>query len=198
MNAARAGKLIKKSPYQETIFFDDGGVKDIVEVIIKADSESGPFTKQLAKEFKGKTPKKLLENIWKFTRKNISYKLDKPGKEKIKSPGATWRDRYGDCKSMSIFIGSVLKNLGINYKYRVAFYDASRPEQGHIYPIALIDGEEIIVDAVNNKFNHEVAYWKAYDVKPENGQKVRVSGLAGSTSYSGIILAALLIYTLLK
>ena len=60
--------------------------------------------RKIAKEFKD------LESIWTFVHTKIEDVRDEPGDERIKLPAVTWKDRYGDCKSMSLFIGSILKN----------------------------------------------------------------------------------------
>ncbi len=192
ISASRASKLIKKSKYRETVKYKNGDVEDIVQVILEGDKVSAPFTRKFAKTFKGPI-EEVLFDIWNFTRSNISYVQDNPGFEKVKSPGATWKDRFGDCKSLSIFVGSILKNLKIPYKYRVAFYDANHPNQGHIYPIAIINGKEIIVDAVNSVFDKEETYWRAYDVHP-GSQEGRIAGPPPSRFGENLIISLLIYY----
>jgi len=196
MNLSRiADRRILPSPGLKTVVSESANVDAIIRLILEADRQSRAFTAQFARHLKGKNDVDTLRNIWKFTREHIEYVRDAPGNEIVKSPGATWKDRFADCKSMSVFIGSILANLGYRYKYRVAFYDASKPEQGHIYPIVYLPSGEVIVDAVNSRFNHEVRFWKAYDY--ESGRKtpaVAINGVGalsaelGTTLYIGAMV----------
>ena len=192
-----ADRRILPSPGMKTVVSESANVDAIIRLILEADRQSRPFTAQFARYLKGKTDLDTLRNVWKFTREHIEYVRDAPGNEIVKSPGATWKDRFGDCKSMSVFIGSILANLGYRYKYRVAFYDPAKPEQGHIYPIAYTSSGEVIVDAVNSRFNQEVRYWKAFDYEPASGRKqpaVAINGVGalsaelGTTLYIGAIV----------
>lgn len=179
-----ANRYIEKSPGQRTVFYEDGGVDEIIQVILHADRLSQPATARFASMLRANSEERTLYNVWRFVRKNIRYIRDTPGHEVIKSPMRTWQDRFGDCKSHSVFTGSLLKNLGFRYFYRVAFYDRRQPEQGHIYAIArLNDGREIIVDSVNDAFNDEHGpIWKYYDYETSRGDRVGagVAGLSGT------------------
>lgn len=181
-----ANRYIDKSPGQRTVFYEDGGVDEIIQVILHADRLSRPATARFAQMLRGKTDERTLYNVWRFVRRNIRYIRDTPGHEVIKSPMRTWQDRFGDCKSHSVFVGSLLKNLGYRYFYRVAFYDRRHPEQGHIYAIAqLPGGREIIVDSVNDAFNDEHGpIWKYYDYETGHGDRVG-AGLSGIAGRSG-------------
>ena len=107
-----ANKTIGKSSNVIQTIHLQGNVKDIVEVILSADGKSKGFTAPFARHLKGKNDQETLKNIWQFIKDNIRYKRDEAGHEIIKSPGKTWQDKSGDCKSYSVFIGSLLQNLG--------------------------------------------------------------------------------------
>lgn len=159
--------LVKKSRRVVTETYPDARIKDIVDTILYADQRGSAFTARLAPHLSAKNDYETLRNIWKFTRKHIRYRRDRAGRELVKSPGATIQDGYADCKSMSVFIGSILRNLGFDYFYRVARYDPATPEQGHIYPIVVLPGgKKVVVDAVNNRFDQEYEYWRKQDYSP--------------------------------
>lgn len=176
--AVLANRYIQDSPLNTILFYKDGDVEQIIKVIQYADRQGMPFTVRFAKFLKeAGDDMRTLKGVWSFTRRNITYRRDEAGHEKIKSPGATWKTRVGDCKSMSVFIGSILKNLGYKVSYRVAFYDKDNPQQGHIYPIAhLPNGKRVVVDAVNPRFNHEYPIWKAYDYEAYLPSMPKLSG----------------------
>lgn len=194
-----AARTIEPSTGTKIVVTDDADVARIIALIMQADALSRPFTKRFARSLRGKNDLDTLRNVWAFVKDNIEYQRDKPGSEVVKSPGALWESRVGDCKSFSVMIGSLLGNLGYTYKYRVAFYSPATPEQGHIYPVAILpDGREVIVDAVHTRFNAEAKYWKAYDYEPASGKRKKASRLAGlgipleqgMSLYIGGILAA--------
>lgn len=187
--SALADQYIEKSTGKKELVHRNGNVDQIITVILSADQKGRGFTKRFARHLRGSSDMKTLRNIWKFTKENIQYIRDRSGDEVIKSPGATWETKKGDCKSFSVFIGSLLGNLDYTYKYRVAFYDPKTPEQGHIYPVAVLkDGSEVIVDAVWDHFNDEVPYWKAYDYDPASGTRSQISGIQSKPVLLGLTL----------
>lgn len=170
-----ASRHIQPTTGRVTTKYEDGDIDDIIEVILEADRLSAVFTKPFARFLRQSSDIGTLKQVWTFVKKNIRYVRDSPGHEVIKSPGKTWQDRRigSDCKSFSVMIGSLLKNLGYAYFYRVAFYDPATPDQGHIYPVAVLpSGRKVVVDAVHRTFNEEVPFWKAYDYHPQTGQRI--------------------------
>ena len=175
-----ANRTIEPSTGTRIRVSDDADVAKIIALIMQADRLSRPFTRRFARNLRGKNDLGTLRNVWSFVKDNVKYERDRPGSEVVKSPGALWESRVGDCKSFSVMIGSLLSNLGYAYKYRVAFYNPDAPEQGHIYPVAVLqNGTEVIVDAVHTRFNAEAKYWKAYDYEPASGERKKASRLAG-------------------
>jgi len=197
ISTAKAGRFVGSSKRIEYTFFKDGKVKDIIKVILFADVEGRFYTENLAPKLKGHNDYRTLENVWDFVNSKIKYVVDTPGYEKIKSPGATWKDKFGDCKSHSVFVGSLLHHLGFEFYYRVSFYDPEHPELGHIYCIAKSGGKEIIVDTVNTAFDKEEPFWKKQDYHPKSGKKVSLSGLNqnnGLSFFSWVSLAGISYY----
>ena len=150
---------IKPSSQVEEVLFRQGDTADIISVILHADEKAPEFTRDFAPYFQSSSIRETLEKIWDFVKKEIRYIKDPQGHERIKSPGKTWADRSGDCKSMSVFIGSLLCNLGIPFVYRFAYYpNPMRPHDkdvNHVYPVAIVNGREYILDAVVDRFNYE-------------------------------------------
>lgn len=172
-----AHRHIRKSPGKATVMFKNATVENIVQAILYADKQSQPFTDQYAPMLRVSTDMGTLTNVWAFVRDNIRYVQDDWGEEIIKSPGRTWQDQEGDCKSMSVMVGSLAQNLGYSYFYRVAFYDPDRPNAGHIYPVVVLNnGTQVIVDPVNDRFNHEYRYWKKQDYQPDHKFAAALNG----------------------
>ena len=194
-----ANRYIATSKREKTVVFRQGDLDDIIQTIMEADRRSEGFTTKFAPFLRGNTDRRTLRNVWAFIRKHIRYQKDRPNDEIIKSPGATWMDGYGDCKSFSVMSGSLLRDLGFDYKYRVVFYDEDYPEQGHIYPVVVLaDGEEVIVDSVYHSFDQELAFWKGYDYDASTGKRKRIASISGYNMSQNWIWWALLGLFLVK
>ncbi len=139
------------------LLYANGDNSDIIKSILYADSKSKHYTRKFAPHLRGHNLLQTCSNIWTFLNENINYVEDPEGVQSAKSPAQTLKDGYADCKSLSIFTGSILKNLGISYSYRFAGYK----EQGiynHVYVIINDGSKEIIIDSVIDEFNTEKDY----------------------------------------
>lgn len=134
----------------------DYDTDDIIEVIKRAHKQGLPDTKKFAEEIPGTTVREYLSNLWHFLKSEVQYKVDPIGDQWVKTPARFWHDRIGDCKSFSIFIGTVLQNKGIPFKYRfVSFIPGSR-RVTHVYIIVPCGGScYITMDVVYTAFNAE-------------------------------------------
>ncbi len=188
---AIAKRHIKPSSGKVQVVHRQADVQDIIDTILRADGMSTQFTRRFAPFLKGTNDYQTLKNIWSFVRRYIRYEKDRAGNEVVKSPGRTWEDRFADCKSMSVMVGSLLKNLSYRYYYKVAFYNPDNPEQGHIYPIAILPGgQEVVLDAVHHTFDEEVSFWRADKYDPATGEKREdVAAVAGIGASSWMPLA---------
>lgn len=178
-----ARKNIRPTTNTTRLFKRNAGVPDILDVIFLATRYGPAFTQPFAGQLRGRDQVDSAKNVWRFVKSNVVYKRDAPGKEIVKSPGKLVYDGAGDCKSFSVLIGSLLTNLGITWFYRVAFYDPQEPNAGHIYPVAIIGGREVIVDAVHDAFDEQAPFWKATDYTP-GGEKIKA--LKGSANLGGL------------
>lgn len=116
---------------------------------------------------KGKTVYETCKNTWHFVFDHIQYRKDKTGYEQIRSPRRTWHDRtYGvDCDCYSVFISSILTNLGIPHFLRITKYNRNHFQ--HIYPIVPFGNKYITIDCVTDRFDFEVPYSEKKDFKME-------------------------------
>lgn len=179
----------------------DADVKDILEVVMYADKQSRNSTDRFARFLKGPTDIDTLHNVWRFVRRNIRYVKDTPFKEIVRTPGCTIAVKKGDCKSMTVMVGALVRSLGFRFEYKVVFYDAATPDAGHIYTIVyLADGEKVIVDPVYHRFNVELPYWQSKTYKTGAASPmVAVSGIQESSrSWGSYFLAAIFGYIILR
>ena len=141
-------------------------VSHTLELIPKVVKDTLHQTTQLAHHLKGNTLNETCENIWDFVYQHIAYQKDEDGKEQIRSPARTWKDRkHGvDCDCYTTFISSLLTNLNIPHVYRITKY--FKPHYQHIYPIVpLPNGKHITIDCVVEKYNYEEPYSAKKDTK---------------------------------
>lgn len=183
--SAIAKPEIPQAPRREILHFNWGNTDQIMTVIMAVANKEhlGKQVEKLSETFRatpGQQYDKLGE-LWAYVRSNIPYVPDAAGVQQIKHPARTWEDAErgegSDCKSMSVFVRFVLYNLGIPHFLRFASYIPSKRIQ-HVYVVALLDGEEVILDTVYNRFDEEVEYTWKQDKKPERMTKiVEIAGL---------------------
>lgn len=140
-----------------------GTTQDIINALLDTipgvSRQTRGFSRQFTKDRAG------LKNLWYWVRTEIHYNEDPLGVQWIREPARLWQDREGDCKSMTLFIVSVLENMGIQYKVRFSNTETPGGKQvNHVYPIAILPGgREVIVDAVYPAFDAEKSFYYAKD-----------------------------------
>lgn len=141
----------------------NANVTHTVAFIPKVVTETLHHTKQIAQILKGNTTYETCSNIWHFVYQHIAYKKDQEGYEQIRSPARAWHDRKRgvDCDCYSVFISSILSNLGIPHILRITKYH--RDYFQHIYPVVPLNGKELPIDCVTDQFNYQVPYSEKKD-----------------------------------
>ncbi len=192
--------LIKKASGKD-VFVKNGNVLETVESCIDLVAEHYLEVEELAKMLQGDSLKSTCRNIFDFSYSYLQYHKDENGTEQLRTPARSWLDgqikfkQQGktssgiDCDDYSIFVGSILKCLGIPFKFRITKYDGKRNFQ-HIYVFvpAIGDSEdEIIIDPVLSKFDYQKPYsFEKSDFNMSPLQMVAgvhgIDGLTGSTS----------------
>lgn len=179
--ATIAANVMPPPIHDDRVWKQDGNTGDIVDAILSAEEWNQSQTAALAPHLKGGSTRETLRNVWFFVRNYIKYQKDPVGYERVKLPAKTWADKEGDCKSMSVFIAGLLKNLGIPAKYRFVSYRRGEPVT-HVYVVATPKGERpVIIDAVHSKFDTEEPY-KSKKEYPIMTKIAVVHGLPGSSN----------------
>ena len=171
---ARAHRKIDDGKKQEYLFPEakltdttvkrGAAISDTVAFIPQVVSQTKWQSKKLAKLLKGDSVYTTCQNIWEFVYNHIRYHKDEEGREQIRSPTRSWHDRARgvDCDCYSVFISSILVNLGIPHVLRITKY--SQDYFQHIYPIVPTgQGKYITIDCVVDKFNYEEPYTEKFD-----------------------------------
>ncbi|WP_271784905.1 hypothetical protein [Aquimarina algiphila] len=156
-------------------------LQDTLQLMQKVIVDTLDDTAVLAKKLNTKNRYAVCRNIWNFVYGHIQYTMDATGIEQVRRPSRTWADRTTgvDCDCYTVFIGSILSNLGIPYQMRITKYGGKKHFQ-HIYPIVPCKGGHITIDCVADRFNYEVPYSEKKDIDPKGNIIVEeLSGLSG-------------------
>jgi hypothetical protein len=175
--------MISQRLADQTIKPADGGyhhkkqfynTDDIIELVLWADRnpQTAKDTVEFARHIQ--PTKAGMKELFDFLRFNIRYKRDPKKSQWVRSPARFWSDRQGDCKSYTVFIISVLQNLGLDYIIRFTSYKRKDKRVRHVYPIAILPGgEQVIIDPVwaleGGRFNTEKRFFHKIDYKVKEG-----------------------------
>ncbi len=175
--------LIPPSISRDTVVVGAGKaqLQDTLHLMRKMIKETLEDTKQLSQELKGHSVADTCKHIWNFVYGHIQYKMDAIGIEQVRRPSRTWADRTVgvDCDCYTVFIGSILTNLGIPFSMRVTKYGGKQHFQ-HVYPIVPVPGGHITIDCVTDSFDHEVPYSEKKDIRISDSRVIKnLSGLSG-------------------
>ena len=140
--------------YNDPVLIPDGSVEDTVRLMLQIVQETSGDTERLAKHLAKDNLKDTLESIWTFIYTHIAYVRDSVFQEQVRRPLRTLYDQKGDCDCYATLIGSMLYNLGIPFKFRIAEY-ANKGYYQHVYVIVPYSGGYFTVDPVLDNFNQE-------------------------------------------
>lgn len=165
--------MVGQATNRKDLLKSSGNTADIISAILYADSQSASYTKELATQLQKPTVLDTCRAIYDFVKQNIEYKEDPDGFQFVQSPGHLyWGDKskgngQGDCKSMSVFCGSILQNLGIKYAFRFVSQDRSK-DLHHVFIVVPNEiGKPICLDCVDENFNAHYNFTKVKDIVPQ-------------------------------
>ncbi|MEO0471400.1 MAG: transglutaminase-like domain-containing protein [Bacteroidota bacterium] len=130
--------------------------------------------------------------IWLFIRQNVTYIIDPPGEQNIKTPAATLADGHADCKGYSILTAAILQYLGLPHAFRFTSYGGGKVPT-HVYVVLKDGSKEVIIDACLNAFNREKPYTQKWDYMTRIQQ---ISGIGDANA--GLITDGELYYDLMR
>ena len=164
----------------ETVVKRNGKVRHIIEDITSAITEGvavqvREFAKQFSPDDQG------LKELWKWVKTNIEYEED-GDTQIIQEPARLAQSKKGDCKSMTLFVASVLQNMGLDFIIKYVHYNDTGTN--HVYATAILkDGTPVIVDTVWKRFNEQKEPFKIirqqYFKNKKDMDVYRFSGVGG-------------------
>ncbi|MBN2814850.1 MAG: transglutaminase domain-containing protein [Bacteroidales bacterium] len=157
----------------------DYDTSDIIELLIASHKKCLGDTAELARSIKATGTEDYIRKLYNLVKQNVTYKLDPPEAQFVKSPAQVWRDKFSDCKSYSLFIATTLHNAGIPFKYRFVSFSKSRVPT-HVYVIVPKQGSGYItLDAVMPGYNQEKPFTFKKDIDMKGLYYVSGIGAAG-------------------
>lgn len=158
----------------------NGDTMDIVKHILKVDRENDKRFCAFASQFERN--KEGLRSLFYFVKNKIHYREDPDGFQYIKTPAALWDMGVGDCKSKTLFITQCLRCMGIPYIIRFVSYSPDSRDVTHVYPIAVLDGKNIIMDTVYGYFDSEKRPYYYPQDYPNMTHIMKISGVGQTFS----------------
>ena len=156
--------FLPKAKLTDTTMKRGATLPDTMRFIPTAVKQCRWQTEKLAQLLKGKSVYDTCRNIWEFLYHHVRFHKDDTDREQIRSPARSWHDRERgiDCDCFTVFISTMLANLGIPHTLRITKYRG--PGFQHIYPIVPTkDGKYITLDCVTDRFNYEEPYTEKED-----------------------------------
>lgn len=152
----------------QEVMLMDGDVMDTINQMKRIVRNYNHQTKAISQKLKGSSREATARNVWDFLYNHVQYTKDNPNREQLRTPLRTWADRKRgvDCDCYSIFISSVLTNLGIPHAFRIAAYN---DDYQHVYVVVPKSGTDYssyyTIDPVVDRFDYEVPTSKSKDYK---------------------------------
>ena len=137
----------------------------IAGAIVRAVKESQPTADKLKKYFQGDKYQQA-KLIFIFCKNLLPYKKESASRQTARTMARIIQDakKGGDCKHFSTLSASLCKALKIKCKLRLISQRYDNDQPNHIYTVALINGREVIIDAVLPNFDTEARYNKKFDI----------------------------------
>lgn len=141
--------LIK--PHRETVSlrkrrYNTNDIVGLVQEVLYTDKDdTAKFSQQFSPTVRG------MKSLYDFVDYSFKYEEDPSRNQWVQTPSYLMhKTRKGDCKSYTVFISSVLQNMGVPHIIRYVAYGFNR-KLVHVYPIAIIGGRKIPLDVVWKK-----------------------------------------------
>ncbi len=141
--------LIK--PHRDTVSlrkrkYNTGDIVGLVQEVLYTDrNDTAAFSEQFPPTARG------MRKLFDFVDRSFQYEEDPKRNQWVQTPSYLMhKTRKGDCKSFTVFISSVLQNMGVPHIIRYVGYGLSK-RLVHVYPVAIINGKELPLDVVWKK-----------------------------------------------
>jgi hypothetical protein len=178
----QAQKIADTLPYygRKELIVDDHDTHDIIRAIKRAHKRYQRDYDRDCEEFWADNAKDTARRLFDFTKQYITYDVEHPDNQSVKSPGAIIAQRHGDCKHYAALINGYAdalqrKGYPIHCKYRFVA-DGPDREVHHVFAVIMDGNNEYWADPVLKHFNEQPIFHNEKDVSM--GALYSISGLA--------------------
>ena len=170
--------LMGRLTYQgeKKLLMENQQVDDIINQLIKHHTEHAADYDKICMFFVRDSPRKTLQAIFDFLKKNVDYVVESEENQKLKTPGSiiyTGKTTGSDCKNYSLFTNGIVDALNrkgivkIPFCYRFASYKLFQEQPQHVFAVAYPGTKnEIWIDPVLPTFDYRKKYTSKIDKKP--------------------------------
>ena len=137
---------------------------DIIKELKRAELESRPTSKKLARVFNEEDKMKVAAKVWYFLRNQIFYEAEPKTSQNAKTINRFIYDATGDCKHFAVFSVGVLNACGVPCWFTFIGQQKNTKRPNHAYATALINGQNIVIDPCRKYFNSEAKYFYKWDI----------------------------------
>lgn len=159
-----AKKTIKGTPFKVS-YLGEGNSNSIMECLLSLQVQAQEQTRNFAKQLRniyGNDTYRLLRDLYQCVVDNVRLKYDPTGKQYIRKPSNIVAECACDCKSYSLFLSSILSNLGIKNLFRFVSFEPGQ-EIRHVYIVVPTSLHTYILDCNLKRFDEEYPYYKKID-----------------------------------
>lgn len=139
----------------------------IWESLKRQEYKSRSFSKKIAPLFNTGDDLKTCRRVWKFLRVYIRYDAEPVESQTSKTIAKFLVDREGDCKHYATFAVCVLRACGIKSWFCYVRQSKENKNKGHIYAMADVGGEIVVIDPCRENFNDECEFIYRKFIQPK-------------------------------
>jgi hypothetical protein len=118
-------------------------MREVQEVLTTDRDDTANFARKFTADLRG------MKMLYDEVNERITYIEDPMNYQWVQTPSYLWHHtRRGDCKSLAVFISTVLQNMGVTHLVRYVSYDFTtrKGRYTHVYVVAIINGQNIPLD----------------------------------------------------
>lgn len=139
--------MIPAPEYINSTMVRDGRTNDIIDQLAKVQPVAARQLKDFAAKYlslSGGDPLKYAFVVARYIQYHFPYRKDDFVNQNIQLPARLNADKYGDCKSFSLFFSAAMSAAGIENGFRFCAYRAGNFT--HVYNFIVVNGKKLIFD----------------------------------------------------
>lgn len=179
MTREKLSRALPRPQYKDEKIVEFQQSGDIARALRRAEFNSRAHSKKLAPFFKTTDDAKTCKRVWIWLRENIVYEREPKKRQTAKEINRFVYEGFGDCKHYATFCVGVLNACGIPAFFSLISQKREFPNRpNHIYCVAIVDNEQLVIDGTKTKYNSESRYLKKWVFARKSKQRKNGSVLS--------------------